>query len=259
MLFYADMNRLGFSVKDPVIVERDGAEITVGFLTGPNLPRTQFTVKCVADGADCDAPAVGESVEGFLPMTKTDIEATVKGLDADTDYTCYVETFYRENGKFSVCKEAKVMPGAVGFEFTYRPFPGAADFSEDDRDQVCTNFVDLIRGASEDLADATKCNILRVTSGSAVVLGETVYEDYQNAALLFGLLDEAKDDAGFKEFFSGFMSQEITYEEDEVTAELSKLTLNAPGPYRYKFDEEDMMMMMNMQNGRRLNRKRLML
>jgi hypothetical protein len=257
------MSRLGFSVKDPVILERVGPEITVGFLTGPNLPRTQFTIKCVDAGEECDAPARGNSVEGFLPMTKTEMVETVDGLDANTDYTCYVETYYREDGRFSVCKEAKVIPGAVGFKLTYEPFATAADFTEDDRDQVCTNIVNLIGLISPDLAEATKCDILKVKTGSAIVLGETVYEDYQNAALLYGVLEELKDFKGFQKFFSEFMSIDITSDEGDVSAVLSDLVLNAPGPYRYKFEEGDAMMMnmnMNMNaNNRRLNRKRLML
>eukprot|EP00889_Picochlorum_renovo_P005769 jgi/Picre1/32799/NNA_008130.t1 len=247
-----EMSRLGLSVKEPVIVERVDTEITVGFLTGPNLPKTQFTIKCVDAGEDCDAPARGNSVEGFLPMTKTQIVETVDGLAAGTDYTCYVETYFRENGKFSVCKEAKVLPGALGFELTYGPFPGAADFSEDDRDQVCTNVIKAVNDyLTPEVADTTTCDIFKVTDGSAVVLGEAIFEDYQNAAKAFALLDFYKDDKEFQEDLSEFVSEGIKFDDEQATANLTDFDLNAPGPYRYDFK--------NGANRRRLNRKRLML
>eukprot|EP00889_Picochlorum_renovo_P004824 jgi/Picre1/31854/NNA_007202.t1 len=101
-------DRLLTAIRDPKVLRRDGDAITVGFVTGPNLPKTQFVVKCVAGDGGCDAPAQGISEQGFLPFKPSEVEATVEGLDPDAPYSCFVEAFFKSTGKFSFVREPMI-------------------------------------------------------------------------------------------------------------------------------------------------------
>lgn len=258
------MERLGFSVKDPVILARDvdSGDITVQFVTGPNLPRTQYTVKCVVEGGDCEADAEGTSVEGFLPVTKNTIQETITDLNPDTAYTCFVKTYYREDGLLNICKEAKIIPGSVGFQLSYEVFGSAAEFSEADEEQVCANFKDFF----SPLVSEPTCTIFGVADGSAVVSGEVTYENYQEAAFIFKILEQAKggpDQEACEELLNDgdeSLTSDIFDENgDQSMLEVTRVTLSAAGPYRYKpipycYMYGSSMPLMT----RRLNRKRFM-
>eukprot|EP00889_Picochlorum_renovo_P001611 jgi/Picre1/28641/NNA_004041.t1 len=99
-----ESDRLLTSVRQPVILEANLPNITVGFKTGPNIPDTQFTIKCVIEGDGCAAPGQGQSVSGLLPVTPAAVEGTVLGLDVDETYSCYPGV---------QCSVVRVMDGGV--------------------------------------------------------------------------------------------------------------------------------------------------
>lgn len=172
LLFADDADRLLTSVRQPVIVEANLPNITVGFKTGPNIPGTQFTIKCVLEGEGCDAPAQGQSVSGSLPVKPAAVEGTVQGLEVDQIYSCFVETTLSENGKVSYCQEAMPFPGIVRFELIFGAYPNAAAFGPSEQAQVCANVLSLQPGGT--------CSVLRVTDGSAIVLLQVEYDDFRN-------------------------------------------------------------------------------
>ncbi|KAI8101921.1 hypothetical protein M9434_006983 [Picochlorum sp. BPE23] len=65
-------DRLLTAIRDPKVLRRDGDAITVGFFTGPNLPKTQFVVKCVAG-------------DGVLKVETGSAEATAESTFSNTD------------------------------------------------------------------------------------------------------------------------------------------------------------------------------
>ena len=137
-------------------------------MSGPNLPKTQFTVKCVKGNRDCDAKAQGSSATGELPTKKSEIEATVTGLDPDAPYSCYVEAFYRPTGKLNICKKAADQEVySVRSTFTFDGFANAAAFTAQDREQLCINLNTISPGGT--------CVVEKVESGSAI---PTVRNDY---------------------------------------------------------------------------------
>ncbi|WPT12936.1 hypothetical protein PSENEW3_00002777 [Picochlorum sp. SENEW3] len=167
-----DSDRLLTSVRQPVIVEANVPNITVGFKTGPNIPGTQFTIKCVLEGEACDAPPQGQPVSGSLPVKPAAVEGTVQGLDVDQTYSCFVETTLSENGKVSFCQEATPSPGIVRFELKFPGYRDAAAFGQQDREQVCANVLSLQPGGT--------CTVLRVVNGSAIVFIQVEDDDYRN-------------------------------------------------------------------------------
>eukprot|EP00889_Picochlorum_renovo_P006773 jgi/Picre1/33803/NNA_001282.t1 len=167
-----DSDRLLTSVRQPVIVEANVPNITVGFKTGPNIPGTHFTIKCVLEGEACDAPAQGQPVSGSLPVKPAAVEGTVQGLEVDQTYSCFVETTLSENGKVSFCQEATPTPGIVRFELKFPGYRDAAAFGQQDREQVCANVLSLQPGGT--------CTVLRVVNGSAIVFIQVEDDDYRN-------------------------------------------------------------------------------
>eukprot|EP00204_Picochlorum_oklahomense_P001190 CAMPEP_0118797774 /NCGR_PEP_ID=MMETSP1161-20130426/263_1 /TAXON_ID=249345 /ORGANISM="Picochlorum oklahomensis, Strain CCMP2329" /LENGTH=729 /DNA_ID=CAMNT_0006724991 /DNA_START=93 /DNA_END=2282 /DNA_ORIENTATION=+ len=167
-----DADRLLTSVRQPVIVEANLPNITVGFKTGPNIPGTQFTIKCVLEGDGCDATPQGQSVRGSLPVKPAAVEGTVQGLEVDQTYSCYVETTLSENGKVSYCQEAMPFPGVVRFELRFGAYSNASAFGPSEQAQVCANVLSLQPGGT--------CSVLRVTDGSAIVLIQVEYDDFRN-------------------------------------------------------------------------------
>ncbi|WPT17748.1 hypothetical protein PSENEW3_00005750 [Picochlorum sp. SENEW3] len=169
--------RLLTSIRDPIILDRTGDAITVGFITGPNLPKTQFVVKCVAGDGDCDAPAQGVSAEGELPLKKAEIEATVEGLDPDAAYSCFVEAFYRPTGKLNICKKAADQEVfSVRATFTFDGFADADAFTAADREQLCINLNTISPGGI--------CVVEKVESGSAIPTVRNDYTTPEGATLL---------------------------------------------------------------------------
>jgi hypothetical protein len=80
--------------------------ITVAFNTGPNLPGTTFSVKCVAGTQGCNGPAAGDGeVTSPLPLKSSYVEADVTNvlLGGNNTYQCFVSA---SAGKFSKCIEA---------------------------------------------------------------------------------------------------------------------------------------------------------
>ena len=144
------------------------------FKTGPNLPFTTFAVKCVAEGESCDAAAEGDGmVTGDLPLKPSVVEATVSSLPANNKYTCYVAA---NIGKFSKCIAADPAPGKVDFAIEYLGF-SVETFTQQYRDQVCTNVLTLVPGGL--------CSVTNVKNGSAIVIGDAVYQSYFDAAELY--------------------------------------------------------------------------
>lgn len=165
--------RLLTSVRQPRILEVNVPTISVGFETGPNVPGTQFTIKCVVQGQGCDAPAQGLSVEGVLPVQLSAVEGTVQGLGLDQSYSCFVETSFKDGGKVSYCEEAETLPGSVRVGLIFPSYPNATAFGVAEQDQICSNILSL--------QPEGVCSVLRVLSGSAVVLLEISYDDYRDA------------------------------------------------------------------------------
>lgn len=116
-------DRLLTSVRQPVILEANLETITVSFKTGPNVPGTQFTIKCVFKDEKCNSPAQGQSVIGYLPIKPSAVEGTVQGLDRDQTYSCYVKTSLSGDGEVSYCQEATPlsMPAPPPSDSTQEP------------------------------------------------------------------------------------------------------------------------------------------
>ena len=78
----------------------------VGFKTGPNLPSTMFSVKCVPSGQTCAADAVGGvNVTGELPLVGAYMEATLRYIPfLEGGFSCFVAA---SRGKLNVCMQAK--------------------------------------------------------------------------------------------------------------------------------------------------------
>ena len=72
-----DADRLLTSVRDPLVLNATLPNITVGFKTGPNIPGTEFTIKCVLAGEGCDATPQGQSVNGYLPVKPAAVEGVL--------------------------------------------------------------------------------------------------------------------------------------------------------------------------------------
>eukprot|EP00889_Picochlorum_renovo_P004802 jgi/Picre1/31832/NNA_007181.t1 len=165
-------DRLLTAIRDPKVLRRDGDAITVGFVTGPNLPKTQFVVKCVAGDGGCDAPAQGISEQGFLPFKPSEVEATVEGLDPDAPYSCFVEAFFKSTGKFSICKRADDR-FSIRAKFTFDGFANADEFTAADREQLCINL--------NTLTPSDTCEVLKVETGSAEASAESIFSNTDDA------------------------------------------------------------------------------
>ena len=182
------------------------------FKTGPNLPFTTFTVKCVAEGESCDAAAEGDGiVTGDLPLKPSVVEATVTGLPANTS-TCYVAA---NIGKFSKCIAADPAPGKVEFAIEYLGF-SVETFTQQLRDQVCANVLTLVPGGL--------CSVTDVKNGSAIAFGDAVYQSFFDAAELYS---EMFTSAG-----NSTLSTNIGTI-GKVTAKLTSPALDGPSPYGY--------------------------
>eukprot|EP00889_Picochlorum_renovo_P005770 jgi/Picre1/32800/NNA_008131.t1 len=165
-------DRLLTAIRDPKVLRRDGDAITVGFFTGPNLPKTQFVVKCVAGDGGCDAPSQGIPEQGFLPFKPSEVEATVEGLDPDAQYSCFVEAFFKSIGKFSICKRADDR-FLVRAKFTFDGFENADEFTAADREQLCINL--------NTITPSDTCEVLKVETGSAEATAESTFSNTDDA------------------------------------------------------------------------------
>ena len=174
-------DRLLTSVRQPVILEANLPNITVGFKTGPNVPGTQFTIKCVIEGDGCAAPGQGQSVSGLLPVTPAAVEGTVLGLDVDETYSCYVETYLTKE-KLSFCREAEPLPGTVEMELLFPAYTSAAAFGQREKDQICANLLSLQPGV--------QCSVVSVMDGGVKIFIQIQATDYRDAWSLGAMLKQ---------------------------------------------------------------------
>ncbi len=203
-----DADRLLTSVRDPLVLNATLPNITVGFKTGPNIPGTEFTIKCVLAGEGCDATPQGQSVNGYLPVKPAAVEGMVQGLEVNQAYSCFVETNIK---KVSYCQEAAPSSGTVRFELEFAAYANATAFGPADRAQVCANVLALQPGG--------RCTVLSVRDGSAIVDLEVVYEDYRSSWALTDTLTQ-NDTAVTAELATGL----------EGTVEVADVVTEPPFP-----------------------------
>ena len=111
-----DERTLLLAVRKPEATVASFSSIEVSFETGPALREFDYAIKCVlfdhglVDG--CDADAVGDVVTGQTTKAKSTIAGEVTGLEAETDYQCYVivETEKRSKCMYVVTPTIEAVP-----------------------------------------------------------------------------------------------------------------------------------------------------
>ncbi|WPT17636.1 hypothetical protein PSENEW3_00005638 [Picochlorum sp. SENEW3] len=178
----AEDERLLLAVRKPSIVNSTLSSLTVGFYSGPNLKKVDFTAACVNQFApfDCQNPALNSSstpVIGVIPKTQSLVEATVDGLALNATYDCYITV---TSGKVTKCvgpfTGSTRIPegGAVSYSLLYGL--DVAFFDTALQKQVCENLLSLVPLGT--------CTVSSVADGArapnqpAIVSGSVAYDSY---------------------------------------------------------------------------------
>ena len=147
----ADTDRLALAIRKPEVVGTDIGSVDIQFMTGPSVRVFNYTVKCVAEGDDCSAAAVGTTSTGDLTRSISTIDATISGLFPNTTYWCYVAA---SSGKFDKCQgplvaKTNVSSLEVNLASVAYDYNGGDDYEYDGwflEDIADTNTADTLSG-----------------------------------------------------------------------------------------------------------------